>query len=176
MTGPVKYILCRGVFNTDISMKYMNQLIIYRVVLSIFSLFLFAGFGSNTACAQGHERQVVQPEITNPAIRKIMDDRSSRLNEIIDLKSKEYIGETDHGLLEIIHIRPIPLAEEFALETLVERENMARQRMYLLVARAQGAGETGLAGIKERYARALHEEAVTGEWIQSNDKLWYKKE
>jgi hypothetical protein len=125
--------------------------------------------------AQPESREVVAPEISNPAIRKIVNVRSSRLSDIIDLKTNQYIGENNKGELQIINLKAVPKDQLDAVTSLIESENMDRKKMFMLIAQASSVGNGQLSAIRKKYAKAIREEAIKGEWIQMNNNLWDKK-
>jgi uncharacterized protein YdbL (DUF1318 family) len=120
--------------------------------------------------------QVAQPEITNPAIRKIIDTRSARYNEL-----RKYIGlgvicENNKGLLEVRNLETVTdLKARADVQRLVKAENADRQELYKEIAAAKNVDLAQLPKIQETYAATLRQNAQPGDCIQNPDGTWAKK-
>jgi len=120
--------------------------------------------------------QVAQPEITNPAIRKIIDSRSARFNELRKYFDQGVLGENNQGLVEIRALDALTdLKARADVQRLVKAENTDREELYKEIAAAKNVDLAQLPKIKETYAGTLRQNAKTGDWIQQPDGNWVKK-
>ena len=123
--------------------------------------------------AQGN--QVAAPEITNPAIRKIIQSRAARVQQINKYKSSGALGENNQALLEVRQLDALPLQERAAVQKLVRTENADRETMFKEIAAATGADLSQLPRIRQTYASTLRQKARRGDWIQQPDGKWSQK-
>lgn len=128
--------------------------------------------GPGEALAQG---SVAAPEITNPAIRRIITSRGARVGEIDKYKGQGVLGENKDALLEARDLSSLPLKERAAVQKLVREENADRERMFKEIAAATGADLSSLPQIQATYAETLRQRARSGEWIQNTDGKWQQK-
>lgn len=120
--------------------------------------------------------QVAQPEITNPAIRKIIDSRSARYNELRRYLDQGVLGENNKGLLEVRNLEALTdLKARADVQRLVKAENADRQELYKEIAAAKNVDLAQLPKIQETYAATLRQNAKAGDWIQQPDGNWVKK-
>ena len=120
--------------------------------------------------------QVAQPEITNPAIRKIIDSRSARYNELRRYLDQGVLGENNKGLLEVRNLEALTdLKARADVQRLVKAENADRQELYKEIAAAKNVDLAQLPKIQETYAATLRQNAKPGDWIQQPDGNWVKK-
>ncbi len=130
--------------------------------------------GATTAYAA--EDQVAAPEITNPAIREIIDSRAKRLDAINALKAKGVIGEGNQGLLVFRNLDAIQgLKERADAQKLVKDENADREQLFKEIAAAKNVDLAQLPQIRSTYATTLRENAHPGDWIQLPDGSWAQK-
>ncbi len=130
--------------------------------------------GATTAYAAQDE--VAAPEITNPAIRKIIDSRATRLEAVNDLKAKGVIGESNQALLEVRNLDAIQgLKERADVQKLVKDENADREQLFKEIAAAKNVDLAQLPQIRATYAETLRENAHPGDWIQLPDGSWVQK-
>jgi len=130
--------------------------------------------GATTAYAA--QDQVAAPEITNPAIRKIIDSRAARLDAINDLKAKGVIGESNQALLVIRNLDAIQgLKERADAQKLVKDENADREQLFKEIAAAKNVDLAQLPQIQATYAETLREMAHPDDWIQLPDESWVQK-
>jgi uncharacterized protein YdbL (DUF1318 family) len=130
--------------------------------------------GATTAYAA--EDEVAAPEITNPAIRKIIDSRAARLGAVNDLKAKGVIGESNQALLVVRNLDAIQgLKERADAQKLVKDENADREQLFKEIAAAKNVDLAQLPQIRTTYAEALREKAHPGDWIQLPDGSWVQK-
>lgn len=124
-----------------------------------------------------HAQDVVPaPEVTNPAIRKIIDLRARRLPEINRYKSLGVIGENNRALLEVRAIDSLDdLKARAEVQRLVKAENADREELFREIAAAKGVDLSQLPRIQETYAATLRENARPGDWIQLPDGKWTQK-
>jgi len=131
-------------------------------------------FGATTAYAA--QDQVAAPEITNPAIRKIIDSRAARLDAINALKAKGVVGESNQALLVIRNLDAIQgLKERADAQKLVKDENADREQLFKEIAAAKNVDLAQLPQIRATYAATLRENAHPGDWIQLPDGSWVQK-
>ncbi len=130
--------------------------------------------GATTAYAA--QDQVAAPEITNPAIRKIIDSRAARLDAINALKAEGVIGESNQALLVIRNLDAIQgLKERADAQKLVKDENADREQLFKEIAVAKKVDLAQLPKIRATYAETLREMAHPGDWIQLPDESWVQK-
>jgi uncharacterized protein YdbL (DUF1318 family) len=123
-----------------------------------------------------HADEVVAPEVSSPAIRKIIDSRAGRLDQLNDLKAKGVIGENNQGLVEARALETLgDLKARADVQRLVKAENIDREELYKEVAAAKGVDLAQLPKIRETYAETLRDRAKPGEWIQGPDGGWKRK-
>lgn len=120
--------------------------------------------------------QVASPEVTSPAIRKIIDSRAARLADIDKYKGRGVIGENNQGLVEARGLDTLAdLKSRAEVQRLVTTENADREELYKEVAAVKGVDLSQLGKIRETYAATLRENAKPGEWIQLPDGAWKQK-
>jgi len=120
--------------------------------------------------------QVPEPEVTNPAIRKIIDLRAARLSEINRYKADGVIGENNQGLLEVRDLDAVSdLRARAEVQKLVRAENADRQQLYREIAAVKNIDLSQLPKIQATYAETLRANARTGDWIQTPDGDWKQK-
>lgn len=124
------------------------------------------------ALAQG---SVAAPEITNPAIRKIVQSRARRVQELDRYKSLGVLGENNRALVEVRSLEALELRQRAAVQKLVREENADRNRMFREIAAATSADLSQLPRIQSTYAETLRRNARRGEWIQLPDGRWQQK-
>jgi uncharacterized protein YdbL (DUF1318 family) len=130
--------------------------------------------GATTAYAA--QEQVTAPEISNPAIRTIIDSRAARLAAVTALKAKGVVGEGNQALLEIRSLDAIAgLKERAAAQQLIKDESADRERLFKEIAAAKNVDLAQLPKIRTTYAEALREGAHPGDWIQLPDGSWTQK-
>lgn len=112
-------------------------------------------------------------EISNPAIRQIIQSRTDRVKELERYKASGAIGETNKALVEIRDLNDLPLQERAAVQKLVREENADRERMFKKIAVATDLSQ--LARIQEIYAKTLRANARRGDWLQMPDGQWHQK-
>jgi len=121
-------------------------------------------------------QSVPEPEVTNPAIRKIIDSRAARLGEINKYKSKGVIGENNQGLLEARNLDSISdLRERADVQKLIRAENSDREQLYKEIAAVKNIDLSQLDKIRATYAETLRANARPGDWIQMPDGSWKQK-
>ncbi len=131
--------------------------------------------GPAPAHAQPPRSQVAAPEITNPAIRRIIQSRAARVRQLDRYKTAGAVGENNKALVQVRDLSALPLQERAAVQKLVRDENADRQRMFKEIAAATGANLSQLPRIQETYATTLRQKARRGDWIQLPDGRWESK-
>ncbi len=119
--------------------------------------------------------EVAAPEITNPAIRKIVQSRAARVRELGAHKASGALGENSRALVEVRRLDALGLQERAAVQKLVRAENADRERMFKEIAAATGTDLSQLPQIRATYATTLRQKARAGEWIQMPDGSWRQK-
>lgn len=122
-----------------------------------------------------HAQQVAEPEVTNPAIRRIIESRAQRVGELERYKDAGAVGESNEALVAIRDLSNLPLPDRAKAQKIVREENADRERMFKEIAAATGAELSQLAQIQETYARTLRERASKGHWIQQPNGEWTQK-
>ena len=134
------------------------------------------GWSATEVSAQpGSQQKVAAPEITNPAIRKIVESRGQRVPEIQPFKQSGVLGENKDALLEIRNLDSLALPDRAKVQKLVKAENADRERMFKEIAAATGTDLSQLPQIFSTYAATLRDNAEKGEWIQMPDGTWKQK-
>lgn len=119
---------------------------------------------------------VAQPEISNPAIRKIIDARAARLADVNKYKAMGVIGESNQALLEIRNLEAVSdLRARAEVQRLVKAENADREQLFKEIAAAKNVDLSQLPKIRETYAATLRQDARPGDWIQMPDGSWKQK-
>ena len=130
--------------------------------------------GATTAYAA--QDQVAAPEITNPAIRKIIDSRAARLAAVNALKAEGVIGENNQALIEVRNLEAVQgLRERADAQKVVKDENADREQLFKEIAAAKNVDLAQLPKIQATYAETLREKAKPGDWIQLPDGSWVQK-
>jgi uncharacterized protein len=128
------------------------------------------------AYAETTTQDVAEPEITNPAIRRIIDSRAARLPEINKYKTSGVLGENNQALVEIRNLDAISdLRERAAAQRVVKAENADREQLFREIAAAKNVDLAQLPQIRSTYAETLREKARKGDWIQLPDGSWKQK-
>jgi len=124
------------------------------------------------AYAQG----VADPEVTSPAIRKIIESRGARVASVEKYKASGVIGENNKALLEIRSLDAITdLKGRAEAQRLVKEENADRTELFAEIAAAKKVDASQIPKIQETYAGTIRERARSGEWIQMPDGAWKQK-
>ena len=127
------------------------------------------------APAYAQANEVAAPEISNPAIRKIIETRATRVRQLNRFKTAGAIGENNRALLEVRRLDALPLQERAAVQKLVRAENADRERMFKEIAAATGTDLSQLPKIRSTYASTLRQKARRGDLIQLPDGSWQQK-
>jgi uncharacterized protein YdbL (DUF1318 family) len=128
--------------------------------------------GSTPAFAQ----EVPAPGVTNPAIRKLIDSRAARFNDLVPYYDSGVIGENNQGLVESLHLDKVDdLRKRAEVQRLVKAENADRDKLYQEIAAAEGVDRAQLPRIRETYAETLRNKARSGWWIQTPSGEWKQK-
>lgn len=121
-------------------------------------------------------QSVPEPEVTNPAIRKIIDSRAARLGELNRYKGLGVIGENNKGLVEARDLESISdLRERAEVQKIIRAENADREQLYKEIAAVKNIDASQMDKIRETYAETLRANARPGDWIQNPDGAWKKK-
>lgn len=89
-----------------------------------------------------------------------------RLNTILELKQKGIVGEDNRG-----YLAPLRQGEQY--RSIIEAENRDRRIIYEYIARTQGVD---LSTVERLRAKQIRKRALKGQWIQTPDGKWIKKE
>jgi len=120
--------------------------------------------------------EVSRPEITNPAIRRIIDSRAARLPAIRRFKNLGVIGEGNDALLAPRDLQSIKdLKQRAEVQRLIKNENEDREQLFKAIAAAKQVDLAQLPRIRETYAGTLREDARPGDWIQLPNGQWKRK-
>jgi uncharacterized protein YdbL (DUF1318 family) len=129
-------------------------------------------FGASTAWAE----EIPSPGISNPAIRRIIDSRAARLDEVNRLKDAGVVGESNRALLEIRDLDAVgSLKERAAAQRLVKEENADREQLFKEIAAAEDVDLSQLERIRTTYAETIRDKARPGDWIQLPDGTWKQR-
>jgi uncharacterized protein len=103
-----------------------------------------------------------------PSVSSAQDIKArfkDRLPQIIELKSRGIIGETNHGYLDYV-------GSVREMQDVVDAENRDRRIVYEEIARQQG---TTVQTVGQRRALQLRDLANPGDWVQDDAGRWYRK-
>jgi len=133
-------------------------------------------FDTLLGVSPAYAADVPAPEVSNPAIRKIIDSRAARAGRLDEFKAMGVIGENNQALVET---RALETLEDLRLRSEVQRlvraENEDRERLFKEIAAAKNVDLSQLPRIRETYAATLRANAAAGEWIQTPDGEWKRK-
>lgn len=122
------------------------------------------------------QESVPNPEISNPAIRKIIDSRAARVTRLNEFKAKGVIGENSEALVEARSLESLTdLKDRAEVARLVKAENADREELFREIAAAKKVSSADIPKIRETYASTLRENARSGDWIQTSDGAWKQK-
>lgn len=128
--------------------------------------------GVTPAYAEG----VANPEVTSPAIRKIIESRAARVAALDKYKAMGAIGENNKALVEIRSLDAVSdLKARAEAQRLVKDENADRTEMFAEMAVAKKVDSAQIPKIQEIHAQTIRESAKAGEWIQMPDGAWKQK-
>ena len=131
-------------------------------------------FGVTPAYAQ--TGSVAAPEVSSPAIRKIIESRAAHVAALNKYKAQGVFGENNQGLVEVRSLDSLTeLKDRAEVQRLVKAENADREELYREIAAAKKVDLSQLPKIRETYASTLRELARPGEWIQMPDGAWKQK-
>lgn len=120
--------------------------------------------------------EVADPDVSNPAIRKIIDSRRARVGDVRKWKSLGVLGENNQALLEVKTLEPVKdLKDRAAVQRLVKEENADREQLFQEIALAKSVDSSQIPKIRETYAQTLRDTASQGDWIQMPDGTWTRK-
>lgn len=135
-----------------------------------------AGFFDALLGTPAYADEVSSPEITNPAIRRIIDSRAARLPAIRRFKNMGVIGEGNDALLAPRDLQSIKdLKQRAEVQRLIRDENKDREELFKEIAAAKKVDLSQLPRIRETYATTLREDARPGDWIQLPNGQWKQK-
>lgn len=123
-----------------------------KIYVSLLIIMLFGSFFANVSS--------VADDLS--AVKRQME---KRLPIIIELKSKEIIGENNTGYLQFIGGRR-------EKEDIVQAENQDRRKVYESIAKKEGAS---IEQVGQRRAQQIASKARKGEWLQNPTGKWYQK-
>ncbi len=119
---------------------------------------------------------VPSPEVTSPAIRRIIESRGARLQQVNAFKAQGVIGESRRGLLEARALDTLSdLKARADVQRVVRAENADREELYKEIAAAKNVDLAQLERIRETYAGTLRANARPGDWVQDPDGTWKQR-
>ena len=120
--------------------------------------------------------EVQDPEVSNPAIRKIIDSRKARVADVRAWKSRSVLGENNQALLEVRALDSVTdLKDRAAVQRLVREENADREQIFREIALAKKVDSSQIPKVRETYAATLRANAMPGDWVQGADGSWAQK-
>lgn len=131
-----------------------------------------AALGPREALAQGRQVDVVPDvRVRTPELMKAIESRRARNGPIEQWKARGCIGETNRGLVEA---RPGQgCSGEVA--PLVAAENGDRQYIYQTLMQQNNIPASDAPRVGAAFAKANHDRAKPGEWIQQENGQWVKR-
>ncbi len=120
--------------------------------------------------------EVAAPEITNPAIRKIIASRAARVKSLNEFKAKGVIGENAKALVEAKNLGALKdLKARATAQRLIKQENADRMKLFKEIAAAKKVDQSQLGKIQKTYAETLRKRARKGDWVQMPSGQWKQK-
>ncbi len=129
-------------------------------------------FGVTPAYAAGN---VPAPEVSSPAIRRVIESRAARVADIDRYKASGALGENNKALLEVRSLESLDLKARADVQKLVRAENADREELFREIAAAKKVDPGQVDRIRETYAGTLRDNARPGDWIQGPDGTWNRK-
>lgn len=99
--------------------------------------------------------------------------RRSRMEQVQNLKNNRIVGENNKGYLAVREIPPAWKGKEDYINEVVAAENNDRQVLYGEKARVE---KKPFEEIEKIHAAEWREQSFKGEWIQTPEGEWKKKE
>lgn len=116
---------------------------------------------------------VPAPDVSSPAIRRLIDSRAARVDELNRAKTDGIVGETNQALVTARALEKVSdLARRAAVQRLVEAENADRRLLFEEIATAEGVDRAQIPRIQATYAQTLRRHARPGDWVQAPDGSW----
>jgi uncharacterized protein len=125
-----------------------------------------AALGPRTA-----EAQVPEIRTRTPELMKAIESRRSRFAKIAELRGRGCVGETNQGLLEA---RP---GEGCGADVaaVIAAENADRAVIYDTLMQQNNIPASDAPRVRAAFAKARHDRAKPGEWVQQPNGQWVKK-
>lgn len=114
-------------------------------------------------------------KIDSPKCEEIKARLASRVNEIIALKRKSVLGETNDGLLVIKDPTPLKRLETRKVELLVAEENKDRTALYEEVLKSNGMQKSRMKDLTNNFSRSFQAESPSGTWVMDPTGKWEQK-
>lgn len=121
------------------------------------------------------EANVPPPDVSSPAIRRVIESRAARVADIDRFKASGAIGENNKALLEVRGLESLDLKARAEVQKLVRAENADREELFREIAAAKKVDPGQVDRIRETYAGTLRDNARPGDWLQQPDGSWKKK-
>jgi uncharacterized protein YdbL (DUF1318 family) len=122
--------------------------------------------------AQGRQVDVVPDvRVRTPELMKAIESRRARNGQIEPWKARGCIGETNRGLVEA---RPGQGCSG-EVGQLVAAENGDRQYIYQTLMQQNNIPASDAPRVGAAFAKANHDRAKPGEWIQQENGQWVKR-
>lgn len=132
---------------------------------------LLASVAPREAAAQAGRQAPLEIRTRTPELMKAIESRRSRFPKIREWKEKGCLGETNQGLLEA---RPGQgCSPEVA--SLIGAENADRIFIYDTLMQQNSIPASDAPRVRAAFAKARHDRARPGEWIQLDNGQWAKK-
>jgi uncharacterized protein YdbL (DUF1318 family) len=112
--------------------------------------------------------------VSTPKTAAIKSRMASRVSEIVDYKSKGFLGESNDGLL-VLKESPGDLKSKAALQRLIQQENSDRNELYVEVQMANKLQDQGQKRIRAHFSSAFQLHSPAGSWVQKDNGEWVKK-
>ena len=102
-----------------------------------------------------------------PEVQQALDGRRDRFDQLRQLKSSGFIGENNHGYVEV-------LKDEGDAATIASSENRDRKLIYQAIADQNGL-EGAIGTIESVFAQVQRNKAESGERVQAESGNWITK-
>lgn len=102
-----------------------------------------------------------------PEIKRAIENRQGRYEELQKLKSAGEVGENRQGYAEVL--------KGSGASDLVRAENADRKLIYQAIVDQNGLGREGLAQVQQAFAEIRRDKAGSGEYFQDYKGSWLQK-
>lgn len=126
--------------------------------------------------ADGKEKDAPHYSDLHQQAIKAMQNQEFNRDDIDELKSKKLIGEALDGSIMLVESDSLPRKDRQFAEKLVLEENESRQVIWQrIIQLSENLSIKDIPKIRRAYAKMMHEKAMKGELIQTEEGKWVEK-